>query len=446
MDRLPPSNVEKEQEILASAIINYDNLCLLMSYPGEMFYHEHHKIIYSAIKDLFEIEPGSIDLSMITSQLRKTNQYDQTNNTLHEIITSNTLLNMKFNLNFIYQLAGKRKMLILADEFKHELIDVDEFVDRSIMIKDELEDINHRIENPNMDEFIDRPFDEIFSTDDYLTTGIKEIDKKLIGLFPTQVVLIAARPGEGKTTLAWQITQNLGQQYRDREFLYFSYEMTKSQMYAKTISAKCDIPTWKIQSGKLWDSERKIILEVHEKLKDNMNIEVFSKSYNVFEIANIVKTKSRKKQIGGIIIDYIQRMPKTKGNNMNEQTGIISNKLKDIALDYDIPVITLSQLSRANEKANREPILSDLRDSGTLEQDADVVMFLHSEDKDTLDEENFIIFAKNRINKTGRLVDMNGKSLVKFNKPFNRFEAAFIESAQVPEFNDIPEIPGVSHE
>jgi replicative DNA helicase len=244
---------------------------------------------------------------------------------------------------------------------------------------------------------------DVFTKGEYVETGIRCLDEKLIGLFGGQLVVIAARPKKGKSALALQIIYNTGG-------LMFTLEMMKREIYSRLLSMEASVEAWRIESGQMGIADAAAVENARDLVKNKARMTVYDNVNEAAKIFGIIRRACEKEKLRLIVIDYLQLIRGARGDNQNLRIASITGALKGKALQYNIPIVLLSQLSRDSEKQNRAPMLSDLRDSGAIEQDADVVLFIHEE----ADGHQIIVGA----NRKGR----TGKVRIKFMKPYTRFE------------------------
>ncbi|MBR2500536.1 MAG: replicative DNA helicase, partial [Clostridia bacterium] len=236
-------------------------------------------------------------------------------------------------------------------------------------------------------------------------TGIDELDKKLFGLQKSALILIAARPAVGKTSFALNIAAHAAIKANVTTAI-FSLEMSSSQLVSRIMSSHMLIDSSHLRSGELTDSDWD---KIAVSLNDLGNAPIYINDSTDVGLSDI-RAKCRRlkveKNLGLIVIDYLQLMQGPKSESREKEIGAISRSLKKLAIELDIPIIALSQLSRApDQRADHRPMLSDLRESGSIEQDADIVMFLYRDDvynPDT-DQKNVTecIVAKHRMGETG---------------------------------------------
>jgi len=228
-------------------------------------------------------------------------------------------------------------------------------------------------------------------------------------------MIIAARPSKGKTALMLQIVEHMAKfAPGDGVILVFSMDGTKDELYSRLLSRRARVESWKIEHNKLTDDERRRIIAAHDYYKNSgLKIKIYDTVSDLYQIKAKIK---KHKNIKAVVADYLQQMEGDKSGNREQEISSIAGSFKRMAMGMKLPFILLSQLSRANEKQNREPILSDLRESGAIEQDANIVLFIHSSDEEKqkdVENSNFLL-AKNKNGPTGKIK-------TNFNKPYFQF-------------------------
>ena len=244
-----------------------------------------------------------------------------------------------------------------------------------------------------------------------LYTGITDLDDKILGLHNGELTIIGARPGVGKTTFALQIAQKIAE--KKKNVAIISLEMSDIQLIQKLISKKTGVNSYKMRSGNLVDDDWEKIAEGFGELCD-LPIRIITKAFNIQQIEKTIRKLKNKNELDLVVIDYIQLI-KNQGNfsSREQQVADISRTLKLLTLELNIPIIALCQLNRNANKS--EPTLADLRESGSIEQDADNVFFLYQEkEQDTPIVDIVLKIAKQR---NGEI----GKVYLKFNKPKSEF-------------------------
>ncbi|MDD4689047.1 MAG: DnaB-like helicase C-terminal domain-containing protein [Eubacteriales bacterium] len=415
---------QTEKEILNSAIIKQESLNRLMEFDRELFYYNEHRIIFDILKDIYE-SGTQVDLSIIGLKLKEKNIFDEYEKHLLSIIKSYTPITIDEHLETVERLFNERKLLSLSKDI-YTAIKNNDFT--YYQLAEQFSEISQNINRTKDSEYCtikdlsEKNLDELFKSSNFIRTGLSSLDDKIIGLFNGQLVIIAGRPKMGKSTFAIQLIKNIKQ-----HILFFSMEMKRTEIYSKILSSECDVDSWKIELNKLNDFERIKVLNSHNEIKEKINITVFDTAFNISKLKATIKKFYKAKKPVAIFIDYLQLI--TGGNSESQVLRIasITRDLKLLAMELNIPIVLLSQLSRESEKQNRRPIMSDLRDSGSIEQDADIIIFVHEEDGQTE-----IIVGANRKGKSGIVKG------IKFVKEFSRFEDSKIsEVFENPKyFND----------
>ena len=238
-----------------------------------------------------------------------------------------------------------------------------------------------------------------------LSTLYKELDKRIYGLNKSDLIILAARPGMGKTSFAMNIATNVGKKYQDTAVAVFSLEMSKEQIVSRMISSEASLTSEAMKTGVIPDEKWKDIGRAAEVLS---RLNIYIDDTPGITVAGIKAKLRRMKNLGLVVIDYLQLMSSTKNYNGNRVVEIsdITRNLKIMAKELNVPVITLSQLARGPEqRPDKRPLLSDLRESGSIEQDADIVMFLYRNAYYDKTDPNVnsceCIVAKNRHGETG---------------------------------------------
>jgi len=310
-------------------------------------------------------------------------------------------------LNELLEKAEKSLFNVTQTFIKNKLVHINDILTQRF---EEFAEIH---ENPNLIK------------DHRLQTGYKNMDDKLTGLKWWDMVIVAARPSMGKTALAMNLAQNIG--FNKKSVAIFSLEMSKEQLTDRMIASAMGIDSWKLQKWELEDSEFAKIWEAMEMLsKADIYIDD-SAGWNLVDLKSKARRLKMESQLDLIIIDYLQLM--SNGNSMNrvQEVSEISRWIKSLARELDVPIIALSQLSRAVEsRPDKRPVLSDLRESGSIEQDADIVMMIYREDYyDEFSERKWVtdlFIRKNRNGPTGSVQLMFQKN----NQKFVEFDAQWL--------------------
>jgi replicative DNA helicase len=416
-DKLPPQNIDVEKSLLGCMLMDKDAIITVSSWllPGH-FYDAKHVIIYSAIMDLFN-NALPVDLVTVVDKLKKQKKLTAAGGASYvaELMTTiATSTHAEEYAEIIKESAVRRGLIAAAGHIKEIAFDedkpIDEVIDKSekeifdvaqtgtkvnfVHIKDLLKEAYERAERADKDE-------------SYLgvSTGFKDLDELLGGFQKSDLIILAARPSVGKTALALDMMRHAAL-VEKKTVAFFSLEMSKTQIMERFLGMQSGIPFWEIRTGRLTEKKFMKLASTMGELGD-ANIYIDDQAG---QHINSLRTKARRlaleSNVDIIFVDYLQLM---QGNNRESRTlevGEISQGLKNIAKELDVPVVALSQLSRAIEqRQSRRPQLSDLRESGSIEQDADVVMFIDREETWNPETENKgtgdLIVAKHRNGPTG---------------------------------------------
>ena len=255
-------------------------------------------------------------------------------------------------------------------------------------------------------------------------TGFYDFDQMTSGLQPGNLIILAARPAMGKTAFALNIAQNVGLR-TDKSVAVFSLEMSKQELMKRLLASEAEVDARRLSSGHLQPQDWEKITKVMETFSTDSKIYIDDTGgLSVTEMrAKCKRLKMKEKNLGLIVIDYLQLMQGNNPNDRNQEISAISRGLKILAKELEVPIIALSQLTRGNEKRdNKRPMLSDLRDSGAIEQDADIVLFIHREeyyDKENPDLKGKaeLIVAKNRSGPVDTINLLFQANITKFKSP-----------------------------
>jgi replicative DNA helicase len=398
-----PANIIAEKEILCTAILKQDALFRLMEYSENIFFTSENRAVFLAMQSLFNADE-KIDLTTLRTVLN-----DKLGNYLIDLIQSNTVVNIDYVLNDLYHKQLQRELMFISQDLYKTVQSGDisyiDFIEKII-------EIHEKINAPKLSEcttmsaMTELDLDEIFNSHNYIKTKIHALDDGLIGLFNGQLVVIAAPPGCGKTTLAFQIACNI------ENSLFISLEMKRNELYAKLLSRYSGVNSMKIEGKTLADDDVIKLLKAKDDIKKEINITVYDFPLPFLKIMSTIRKHHKQKKINVVVIDYLQLIEGLSGENREEKISKLTRSLKLLAGELNIPIICLSQLTKDVLKEGRAPTLGDLRGSGAIGQDADVVIFLY-EDKNN---NNAILIGKGRKGPTGKL------SGIYFNKNYSRFE------------------------
>lgn len=419
INKIPPNSIEAEQSVLGSMLLDREAIIVVLELlKGSDFYKEAHKEIFESMYDLFSRnEP--VDLVTLTEELKKRETLEAiggipylTSLASGVPITSN----VRYYADIVERKSLLRKLIKSSQDIIQlgyssdvEVLEVIEHAQKSIYdisqdrsnegftsIRDVLSDTFDRIE-------------ELYENKKGITglsTGFLDLDKKLSGFHKTDLILVAARPAMGKSAFSLNLAQNAAIK-AGASVAVFSLEMSKEQLMLRMLAAEAMVDLGKIQIGNLNEEEWGKIAAAMAPLSQSKIFFDDTPGISVMEMRSKCRRLKMEKGLDLVLIDYLQLMEgEGRSESRQQEIASISRNLKIMAKELDCPVIALSQLSRAPElRADHRPILSDLRESGAIEQDADLVMFLYRDeyyhpdsDKKNIGE---VIIAKHRHGETG---------------------------------------------
>ena len=435
-DRVPPQNIEAEQSVIGAMLIDKNAVSLVTEkLMPEDFYRQAHQVIYSAILTLHsKNEP--IDMITLINELKKMNRLDDVGGVAYITLLANvvpTAANAKYHAQIVEEKSTLRQLVeggtaiaslgyegaddvpVIIDQAEKMILRISnrkgskDFAEISEVLSDTINHIQAVLESRQSITGV--------------ATGFVDLDKLTAGLHPSDFIILAARPSMGKTALALNIAQNVAirgarEGQPKKRVAFFSLEMSREQLVQRMLCSEADVDAQRLRAG--GDN------------KDNDNADLWNKLWVAADLlsnAQIfiddtpgitimeMRSKARRLQAEGgldlVVIDYLQLMQGTSGrnstDNRQQEVSEISRGLKALARELNVPVLALSQLSRSVEARQvKKPMLSDLRESGSLEQDADIVMFLYRDDYYKGAEEapthiTELIVAKHRNGPVGRV-------------------------------------------
>lgn len=395
MGHIPPKATEFEEAVLGALMIEKDAYSLVSEILSpRSFYEIKHQKIYEAIQSL-AIAQHPVDIITVTEELRRRGDLDFVGGPFYITTLSSKVVSsahIEYHARVIAQKALARELISYTSKIQtkafDETIDVDDLMQEAEGQLFEISQQNMKKDYTQINPVIDAAFVQLQKaaarTDGLsgLESGFTQIDKMTSGWQNSDLIIIAARPAMGKTAFVLSMAKNIAVNYR-QPIAMFSLEMSNVQLVNRLISNVCEIPSEKIKSGQLENFEWK---QLDIKIKELYDAPLYiddTPSLSVFELRTKARRLVREHGIKMIIIDYLQLM---NANGMStgsrqEEVSTISRSLKGLAKELNIPIVALSQLNRSVE--NREgpdgkrPQLSDLRESGAIEQDADIVCFIH---------------------------------------------------------------------
>ncbi len=393
--KLPPQNTQAEISLLGSILLDPESMIKIAEkVRAEDFYEDRHSIIYRQMLQLFE-KRRPIDVLTVSERLERSGELEQIGGSAYLTELANTVpsaAHVEEYAEIVRQKAVLRRLIAAAESIIKLAYDSPDDSVEAMLDKAEqrLFDVSKKHMTKSfvslsdvLGESFDR-LDELHKDHDKLRglpTGFKDLDNILAGLQNSDLVVLAARPSMGKSTLALNIAKHVA----IKEGIpvgFFSLEMSKDQLVDRLLSAESGVDSWKLRTGNLEDTDFEKLNEAYGALYEAPVYFDDSPGLNSLEI----RTKARRMQsehgLGLLIVDYLQLMSSTAGREGRVwEVSEISRGLKSLARELNIPVLALSQLSRSVESRTPQiPMLSDLRESGSIEQDADVVLFIYREE------------------------------------------------------------------
>ncbi|MCX7747858.1 MAG: replicative DNA helicase [Clostridia bacterium] len=419
LGRIPPQSIEAEQSVLGSMLLDKEVIPTITEIlKSEDFYRDDHKEIFEAVMDLFDrAEP--IDLITVSEQLKLRGSLDNVGGL--EYLTNiasavPTTANARHYAKIVEEKALLRRLIKASSDIVNMGYEASEEVafvlDRAEKnIFDILQKRNTQGFSPIKEVLVEtfNKLEELYNSNGHVTgipTGFIDLDFKTSGLQNSDLILIAARPAMGKTSFVLNIAQYAAV-HAHVPVAIFSLEMSKDQLVNRILCGEAMVDSQRMRTGKLEDDDWQKIARSLGPLSEAPIFIDDTPGTSITEIRAKCRRLKLEKNLGMIVIDYLQLMQgRGKTESRQQEVSEISRSLKILAKELQVPVLTLSQLSRGPEaRADHRPMLSDLRESGAIEQDADIVMFLYRDDyyNPETDKKNVaeVIMAKNRHGATG---------------------------------------------
>lgn len=448
---MPPHNNEAEQSVLGSVLLRPEALITAMEYLRTSdFYRRAHQLIFQAMIDLNE-KNEEIDVVTVANLLETSKQLEDVGGVPYLAELANvvpTAANVEYYAKIVEDRSLLRRLIqastdiisetyeesddvaTLLDAAEQKILEVSERKNRSGFVK-----ISDVLRN-SMEEI-----DDLYKNAEDITglsSGYRALDLMTAGLHEDELIILAARPGVGKTAFALNVAQNIGTS-TDENIAIFSLEMGATQLVNRMLCAEGTINANNLRTGQLTEEEfEKLFVAMGSLSKANIYIDD-SPGIRVSEIRSKARRLMQEQGgIGLIIIDYLQLIEGSGRESRQQEVSEISRQLKKLAMELNVPVIALSQLSRSVEqRQDKRPILSDLRESGSLEQDADIVAFLYREDY-YRDEDGEEAEEEEEDNVVEVLIEKNrsgarGSVKLLFIKEYNKFSSlSYYPEDQIP--------------
>ncbi|MCR5559163.1 replicative DNA helicase [Schwartzia sp. (in: firmicutes)] len=416
IERVPPQSIEAEQAVLGAMLIKKEAAIEAMEIlRPEDFYRDAHRVVFEAIMAVFQND-SAVDMITVTEQLKKSDMLEKAGGVAGVTALANavpTAANVVYHAKIVREKAELRELINAGSEITgwafEDSDDVDTVMDRA---EKRILDVTARENSADftpMKDIVIETFKQVENRAGNkgaltgVASGFTDLDKLTSGFQPSDLILVAARPSMGKTAFTLNIASYVAV-HLDKPVAFFSLEMSKEQLVQRMLCSEGAIDSQRLRNGDLNDEDWEHLIAAADRLT---NAPVFiddTPGITVMELRSKARRVKAEHGLSLVVIDYLQLMSGrgSKGSdNRQQEISEISRSLKALARELKVPVIALSQLSRSVESRQvKRPMLSDLRESGSLEQDADIVMFLYREDyydKET-EQQNVteVIVAKHR--------------------------------------------------
>ena len=420
--RIQPQAIDFEEAVLGAMMLEQNAAGLVIDkLRSNMFYKEAHKFIYEAIYQVFE-GGNPVDLLSVTKQLRKNRKLEAVGGSYYlATLTKNVVssANIEFHARIISEKYIQRELISVSTQNIHDAFDesndVLELLDKAERNLFDIAEQTFRRENADMPGLITEFINEMKEARNNknklrgLPSGFTDLDRSTGGWQKSNLIILAARPGMGKTAFVLSMARNMAVEQR-KAIAFFSLEMSAADLIMRLVSAETGIKNEKLRKADLTDYEWGDLVEKITSLTDAPLFIDDTPGLSIFELRAKCRRLKQQYDIECVVIDYLQLMSggsESKGNR-EQEISTISRSLKNLSKELNIPVIALSQLNRSVESrgvTSKRPQLSDLRESGAIEQDADMVMFIYRPEYyklDTFDDQTpsaglaDVIIAKNR--------------------------------------------------
>ncbi len=412
--RIPPQNVEAEQAVLGAMLLSHDAVIVAMEkLQSQDFYRDVHRIIFEAMEHLHR-ENKEIVVITLPDELKRMKKLDDVGGLEYVLNLPNLVgsaANIEYYANIVAEKALARNLISTCTELTTEAYDgqkeTEALLDDAERRILQLSDTKNRGDFASVGAVVEVTLDKITKLYENkagltgLPTGFRDLDRMTSGLQPSDLILVAARPSMGKTAFTLNIAQNVGVR-QHKTVAFFSLEMSQEQLVQRLLCQIAHIDSQKLRTGQLnSDEEWTRLTDACDKLYESPIYIDDTPGISVAEMRSKARRLKSEHGLDLIIVDYLQLMQGRNAESRQQEISEISRSLKALARELKVPLIALSQLSRSVEsRQDKRPMLSDLRESGALEQDADIVSFLYREDYYDKETENQhiteVILAKHR--------------------------------------------------
>ncbi len=426
--RVPPHSEEAERSLIGAILIDPEALSLVVGkLSPDHFYNQKLKLIYTSIVELYS-NRQAVDVVTLSEQLKKHRALKKVGGSvflagLAEAVP--TSAHIEDYAEIIKGLYLRRKLINMAGQLVEKAFDVQSDTKKLLdeaegmifsLSKESIRQDFVTIRDLLTDSF-DR-LDELHKNQSQmrgLETGFVDLDKKLSGLQKSNLIILAARPGQGKTALALNISHYASVVGR-KNVGFFSLEMSHEELVDRLLVAQADIDAWRLKVGNFSEGDWQKLMEAMSILAEaNLFIDD-TPGLSIIDMRTKARRLQAEKGLDLIVVDYLQLIkPRRRFEGRVQEVSYISQELKNLARELKVPVLALSQLSRAVEhRGGNRPQLADLRESGAIEQDADVVMFLYHDDEDENKSVRTLEIAKHRNGPVGKIKLLFEDKLIKF--------------------------------
>ncbi|MDD3280199.1 MAG: replicative DNA helicase [Bacteroidales bacterium] len=396
--RVLPQAIEFEEAVLGAMMLEQNAaVSVIDMLHEEMFYKESHQKIYKAIKQVF-LASDPVDLLSVANRLRKNGDLDTIGGAYYLSSLTNRVVssaNIEYHARIVSEKYIQRKLIAVSTETIHDAydhsLDVLEMLDKAEKNLFDIAEQNFRRDSRTMPDLIREVLADLqaIKTSDKklrgLPSGFTELDRVTNGWQKANLIILAARPGMGKTAFVLSMARHIAID-QEKPIAFFSLEMSASDLALRLISAESGFYQNKLKRGDLSDDDWRVLVNKMTELENAKLLIDDTAGLSIFELRAKCRRFKQQYDIQGVIVDYLQLMSSgldIKGMNREQEISSISRSLKALSKELDIPVIALSQLNRSVESRSsqsKRPQLSDLRESGAIEQDADLVLFIYRPD------------------------------------------------------------------
>lgn len=422
-ERVPPQNIEAEQAVLGAMLIDKEAIAKATELlSADDFYREAHRVIFSAMLELYN-KNEAVDMVTVTEILKRDNKLEDIGGIAYITSLANVVLtaaNVKYHAEIVAEKSVLRQLVRVSTEIAAMGYEANDDVGTLLdTAESRILEISNRKKKNDFTAINDILMDSVQSIESLLQnkggltglpSGFADLDKLTSGLHPSDFIILAARPSMGKTALALNIVQNVALRAHKaiggepRSVAFFSLEMSKEQLVNRMLCAEAGIDSQRLRVGEMHDEDWTHLWDACDTMSRAKIYIDDTAGITAMDMRSRARRLKAEHGLDLIVVDYLQLMQGSgKRNNSGDrqqEVSEISRSLKALARELDVPVLALSQLSRSVESRQvKRPMLSDLRESGSLEQDADIVAFLYREDyynPDTENKHTELIIAKHR--------------------------------------------------